>query len=346
MVRFEKKRTTILCLLVYRVAMRKRTLGSRGLTVSSLGLGCMGMSEFYGSADEKEGINVIHRALDLGINFLDTADIYGLGRNEELVGRALHGRREGVVLASKFGIVRNYLGQSVGVNGRPTYVRSACEASLKRLRTDVIDLYYQHRVDPETPIEDTVGAMCDLVREGKVKYLGLSEASVATIKRAAKVHPISALQTEFSLWSREPETEIIPALRELGIGFVSYSPLGRGFLSGRFKTPEDLPEGDWRRTNPRFQGKNFEQNLKVVKELEKIAQQKSCTPSQLALAWVLAKGDDIVPIPGTKHVGYLEENMRAIEIRLTNEELNDLDRVFPPNTTAGDRYESMAAVNR
>lgn len=345
MVRFEKKRTTILCLLVYRVAMRKRTLGSRGLTVSSIGLGCMGMSEFYGSADEKEGINVIHRALDLGINFLDTADIYGLGRNEELVGRALHGRREGVVLASKFGIVRNYLGQSVGVNGRPTYVRSACEASLKRLRTDVIDLYYQHRVDPETPIEDTVGAMCDLVREGEVKYLGLSEASVATIRRAARVHPISALQTEFSLWSSEPETEIIPALRELGIGFVSYSPLGRGFLSGRFKTPEDLPEGDWRRTNPRFQGKNFEQNLKVVKELEKIAQQKNCTPSQLALAWVLAKGDDIVPIPGTKHVGYLEENIRALEIRLTNEELNDLDRVFPPNTTAGDRYESMAMVN-
>jgi aryl-alcohol dehydrogenase-like predicted oxidoreductase len=326
--------------------MYRRTLGSRGVTVSTFGLGCMGMSEFYGDSDEAESIAVIHRALDSGITLFDTADIYGMGRNEELLGRALRGRRDGVVVASKFGLVRNAAGEFLGINGKPEYVRSACEASLKRLGMEVIDLYYQHRVDPETPIEETVGALADLVKEGKIQYIGLSEASVETIRRAAKIHPIAALQTEYSLWSREPEVEIIPALRTLGIGFVAYSPLGRGFLSGRFKSPQDIPEGDWRRSNPRFQGENFQKNLKIAAEVQKIADQKGCTPSQLALAWVVAKGDDIVPIFGTKRLAYLEDNLKAFDVRMTNAELDQIDKFFPPDAVAGDRYASMSSVNR
>jgi aryl-alcohol dehydrogenase-like predicted oxidoreductase len=318
--------------------MNKRKLGQSGLEVSELGLGCMGMSEFYGAADEGESIATIHRALDLGINFLDTADMYGVGRNEQLVGKAIGDRRESVVLATKFGNVRGENGEYLGINGKPEYVKSACEASLRRLGVDTIDLYYQHRVDPNTPIEETVGAMAELVREGKVRYLGLSEAGPATIRKAHKVHPISALQTEYSLWSREPELEILPLLRELGIGFVPYSPLGRGFLTGRFKRPEDLPADDWRRNNPRFQGENFERNLGIVKTVDEIAQAKKATPSQLALAWVLAQGDDIAPIPGTKRVKYLEENAGATEIRLSAEEIRRLNDAIPLDAAAGMRY--------
>lgn len=318
--------------------MHQRKLGTGGLTVSALGLGCMGMSEFYGEGDEAESIAVIHRAIDLGVTFLDTADMYGVGRNEELVGRAIRDRRERVVLATKFGNVRGPNGERRGVSGRPDYVKSACEASLKRLGLDVIDLYYQHRVDPETPIEDTVGAMADLVREGKVRYLGLSEAGPATIRRAAAVHPIAALQTEYSLWSRDPEDEILPTIRELGIGFVPYSPLGRGFLTGRFKTIDDLPADDFRRHSPRFLGENFQLNLDLVGVVEDLASAKGVKPSQLALAWVLAQGDDVVPIPGTKRVKYLEENVAAADIVLTPDEIQELASAFPVGAAAGERY--------
>jgi len=328
--------------------MQLRSLGRSGLRVSALGLGCMGMSEFYGRADEAESIAVIHRAIDLGITFFDTADVYGSGHNEELLGRAVRPHRDEVILATKFGNVRDASGAFVGVNGRPEYVRAACEASLRRLGVETIDLYYQHRVDPHTPIEDTVGAMAELVREGKVRYLGLSEASAQTIRRAHAVYPITALQTEYSLWTRDPEEEILPTVRELGIGFVAYSPLGRGFLTGRFKTIDDLPRDDWRRTNPRFQGENFQKNLKLAEEVKAIAQEKHCTPSQLALAWLLAQGDDIVPIPGTKQLGYLEENVKAVEIRLSQHDLDRLAKAFPPGAAWGTRYPAMAmaAVNR
>ena len=308
----------------------------------------MGMSEFYGSGDESESISVIHRALEIGITFFDTADMYGVGRNEELVGKALGSHRSGVVLATKFGNVRGAKGEMLGVNGKPEYVRSACDASLKRLNTDVIDLYYQHRVDPETPIEDTMEAMAELVKAGKVRYLGLSEASAETIRRVQAVNPIAALQTEYSLWSREPEDELLATVRELGIGLVPYSPLGRGFLSGQIKSIEDLDPGDYRRNSPRFQGENFTRNLRLVDEVEKIAREKNCTASQLALAWVLAQGPDIVPIPGTKRVKYLEENIRAVEIQLTQSDLARINEVIPANAAAGSRYHEagMRAVNR
>jgi aryl-alcohol dehydrogenase-like predicted oxidoreductase len=328
--------------------METRTLGSSALQVSALGLGCMGMSEFYGPRDETESIAVVHRAIDLGITFLDTADIYGQGRNEELVGRALQGRRNQVVLATKFGNVRGQDGSFIGVNGKPEYVRSACEASLRRLDVDVIDLYYLHRVDPNTPIEDTVGAMASLIREGKVRFLGLSEAGPETIRRAQAVHPIAALQTEYSLWSRDPENEILPVIRELGIGFVAYSPLGRGFLSGRIRRIEDLAPDDWRRNTPRFQGENLERNLQLVAEIESIAREKQCTPSQLALAWVLAQGKDIVPIPGTKRTRYLEENVTAVQVRLSPEDLARINRALPHGAASGARYPeaAMKAVGR
>ena len=321
--------------------MQKRKLGSE-LTVSALGLGCMGMSEFYGRGDDAESIATIHRAMDLGVDFLDTADMYGIGRNEKLVGRALRGRREQVVLATKFGNVRGPQGEFLGVSGRPDYVRAACEASLKRLGVEVIDLYYQHRVDPATPIEETVGAMAELVRAGKVRYLGLSEAAPATLRRACAVHPIAALQTEYSLWTRDPESEILATCRELKVGFVAYSPLGRGFLTGRFQTTVDLAEDDFRRHHPRFEGENLQRNLRLAEAIKEMAGEKGCTPAQLALAWVLAQGADIVPIPGTKHVRYLEENLGALQVRLTADELRRIEAVFPQGVTAGQRYPDRA----
>jgi aryl-alcohol dehydrogenase-like predicted oxidoreductase len=308
----------------------------------------MGMSEFYGTRDDQESIATIHRALDLGATLLDTADMYGCGENERLVGRAIKSRRREVILATKFGNVRDERGNFLGVNGRPEYVRACCDASLRRLGVDAIDLYYQHRVDPQVPIEETVGAMSELVRTGKVHYLGLSEAAPATIRRAMKVHPISALQTEYSLWTRDVEAEILPVCRELGIGFVAYSPLGRGFLTAKFKKPGDLPPDDWRRNNPRFQGGNFERNLKLAGRIEALAQRKKCTPAQLALAWVLAQGDDIVPIPGTKRRKYLEENVAALNVELMPADLKEISAAAPSGTAAGTRYPEpgMQAVNR
>jgi aryl-alcohol dehydrogenase-like predicted oxidoreductase len=324
--------------------MQTRKLGQ--LEVSALGLGCMGMSEFYGTADEGEAIATIHRAIELGITFLDTADMYGPFTNEQLVGRAIAGRRDQVVLATKFGNERNPDGSWIGINGSPEYVRKACDASLERLGVDHIDLYYQHRVDLDTPIEETVGAMKELVEAGKVKHLGLSEAAPDTIRRANAVHPITALQTEYSLWTRDPEDAILATVRELGIGFVAYSPLGRGFLSGQIKSIDDLPEDDYRRRAARFQGENFQHNLDLVAKVEEIASEQGVTPSQLALAWVLAQGDDIVPIPGTKRVRYLEENAGAADLALTAEELARLEEAFPKGATAGDRYPDMSTVNR
>jgi aryl-alcohol dehydrogenase-like predicted oxidoreductase len=328
--------------------MNMRQLGRSGLKVSAVGLGCMGMSEFYGPRDEAEAVATIHRALELGVNFLDTADMYGIGANEELVGKAIRDRRRQVVLATKFGNVRDAAGSFLGVNGRPEYVRSACDASLKRLGVDVVDLYYQHRVDPQVPIEETVGAMRDLITAGKVRFLGLSEAAPQTLRRAVKIHPIAALQTEYSLWTRDVESEILPVCRELGIGFVAYSPLGRGFLTGRFKKPADLAEGDWRLNSPRFQEENFQRNLELVGRIERTAKAKRCTPAQLALAWVLAQGQDIVPIPGTKRRLYLEENLGALEVHLTPGNLKSLNEAARPGTVAGERYPApaMQAVNR
>jgi aryl-alcohol dehydrogenase-like predicted oxidoreductase len=325
--------------------MKTRTLGG-DLTVSAIGLGCMGMSEFYGTADEDEAIRTIHYALDHGVNFLDTADMYGPFTNEKLVGKAIKDRRNEVVLATKFGNQRSADGKFLGVNGRPEYVKQCCEDSLQRLGVDHIDLYYQHRVDPNVPIEDTIGAMADLVKEGKVRYLGMSEAAADTIRRAAKVHKITALQTEYSLWSRDPEDEILDTVRELGIGFVAYSPLGRGFLTARFKSPEDIPQNDFRHYNPRFQGDNFYTNRKLVVNIEKLAHEKGVQPGQLALAWVLAQGKDVVPIPGTKHVEYLKENIAAADIVLSNEDLEVLDEAAPRDAIAGDRYPDMSTVNR
>jgi len=327
--------------------MQRRKLGNE-LSVSALGLGCMGMSEFYGSADEAESIATIHRAIDRGVNLIDTADVYGMGRNEELVGRALRGRRSEVVLATKFGNVRGPGGEFLAVNGRPEYVHQACEASLQRLGVEVIDLYYQHRVDPNTPIEETVGAMAELVKAGKVRHLGLSEAAAATVRRACAVHPIAALQTEYSLWSRDPEGEILATCRELNVGFVAYSPLGRGFLAGRFKKVEDFSEDDFRRHHPRFEGENLRRNQRLVETVELMAGEKGCTPAQLALAWVLAQGEDVVPIPGTKRVRYLEENVAALEVRLNADELRRLEEAFPLGAAAGERYHAggMRAINR
>ena len=328
--------------------MQQRKLGRLGPTVSALGLGCMGMSDFYGPRDEAESIATLHRALDLGIDFLDTADVYGPHTNEELVGRALRGRRNGVVLATKFGIVREPGKLPRAINGRPEYVRQACEGSLRRLGVETIDLYYQHRVDPATPIEETVGAMSELVREGKIRFLGLSEAGADTIRRAHAIHPITALQSEYSLWTRDPEDGVLATCRALGIGFVAYSPLGRGFLTGQIKRFEDLAEDDYRRFSPRFMGENFQRNLDLVRRVEEIAAEKKVRPSQLALAWVLARGEDIVPIPGTKRRKYLEENQGALDVRLTPADLASIEAVMPRDAVAGQRYPEamMAVVNR
>jgi len=325
----------------------KRRLGKDGPEVSAIGLGCMGMSEFYGSGSEQESIATIHHALDRGVNFLDTADMYGVGRNEELVGRAIRDRRDEVFLATKFGNVRGPNGEFLGVKGDPAYVRSACENSLRRLGVEVIDLYYQHRVDPNVPIEDTVGEMSRLQQEGKVRYLGLSEAAPRTIRAANATSRITAVQTELSLWSRDAEADVLPTVRELGIGYVAYSPLGRGFLTGQFKSPDDFPEDDFRKNHPRFQGENFRNNIQLVEEVEAMAKEKGCTTAQLALAWVLAQGDDIVPIPGTKQVRYLDQNIGALEVNITDEDLRRLDEILPPGAAAGQRYHErgMATVN-
>lgn len=327
--------------------MKTRKLGQQGLEVSALGLGCMGMSDFYAGRDEAESVATINLALDRGVTFLDTADMYGVGANEELVGRVVRDRREWVVVATKFGIVRGANGDARGINGRPDYVRQACDASLRRTGLDVIDLFYQHRVDPDVPIEETVGAMAELVTAGKVKYLGLSEAAPETIRRAHAVHPITAVQTEYSLWTRDPEDAVLPTVRKLGIGFVPYSPLGRGFLTGQIKTPDDLAADDTRRNHPRFQGEAFQRNLDLVREIGTMAADKGCTPAQLALAWVLAQGEDIVPIPGTKRRSYLEDNLAALDVELNTADLARIDEVLPPGAASGTRYPAatMASVN-
>ena len=322
--------------------MKTRSLGRSGLTVSALGLGCMSMSEFYGPGDDAESTATIHRAIELGVTFFDTADVYGPFKNEELVGRAIKGKREKLIIATKFGIVRDPENPKArGVNGTPDYIRKSCESSLRRLETDYIDLYYQHRVDPNTPIEETVGGLAELIKEGKIRHIGLSEASVKTIRRAAKVHAITALQTEYSLWSRDPEDGILATCRELGIGFVAYSPLGRGFLTGQIKRFEDLAPDDFRRGVDRFQGENFQKNVDLVAKVEDIAKQKGCTASQLALAWVLAQGDDIVPIPGTRRSTRLEENLKSVDVQLTGEDLRQIEETFPPGVVSGERYSEQ-----
>lgn len=325
--------------------MNKRIIGKSTLEVGAIGLGCMGMSEFYGGSDEQESIRTIHKALDLGITLLDTADMYGVGKNEILVGKAIAGRRSEAIVATKFGNVRNENGDFLGVSGRPEYVKSACEASLKRLGVNEIDLYYQHRVDPNVPIEETIGAMAELVQEGKVRYIGMSEAAASTIRRAHAIHPITAVQTEYSLWSRDVEDEILPTCRELGIGFVPYSPLGRGFLTGQIQKFDDFAEDDFRRFLPRFQGENFTKNLVLVDYIKEIAEQKGCKPSQLALAWLLAQGEDIIPIPGTKRVSYLEENSGAVDVQLTTEDLQRINEIAPKGIAIGERYGNMGGVN-